>query len=163
MFTGFDYAVLLVIGLSALRGLWRGLVSEVFSLIGWIAAFIIAWRYMGVIAPYMPANWPGKEATQWLLAFTAIVIGVMVMTSVFSALFRRLTEVTGLRSVDRSLGMLFGVVRGIMLVFVLVLLAEFTELPKQPFWRNALLLPYVEQGVRVLKPLLPNVHQRLSA
>src|SRR5260363_150106 len=40
--TGFDYAVLLIIGLSALRGLWRGLLAELFALIGWIAALILA-------------------------------------------------------------------------------------------------------------------------
>ena len=40
MLTAFDYAVLAVIGLSALRGAWRGLLSEIFGLIGWVVAFL---------------------------------------------------------------------------------------------------------------------------
>jgi membrane protein required for colicin V production len=75
---------------------------------------------------------------------------------VLSALLTRITEVTGLRGVDRSLGLLFGLARGAILVVVLVALAGLTELPQKEFWRNALLRPVAEQGVRELKPLLPD-------
>jgi membrane protein required for colicin V production len=157
MLTGFDYAVLIVIALSALRGMWRGLLAEVFGLIGWVAAFLIASRYVGRVAAYIPDTWPGGQLTQWLVAFVALVIAVMLVVAVFSALLNRLTEATGLRGVDRSLGTLFGLVRGVILVLILVVLAGLTDLPKQEFWRNALFRPYAEQGVRELKPLLPDV------
>lgn len=68
MLTAFDYAVLAVIALSALRGAWRGFVSEIFGLIGWIAAIVIAGRYVGLVVPYIPANWPGGALTQWVIA-----------------------------------------------------------------------------------------------
>ncbi|HKT98687.1 MAG TPA: CvpA family protein, partial [Paraburkholderia sp.] len=54
-----------------------------------------------------------------------------------------------------SLGMMFGLVRGVVLVLILVVLAGLTELPQQDFWRKALLRPYAVQGVLELKPLLP--------
>jgi membrane protein required for colicin V production len=155
LLTAFDYAALAVIGLSALRGAWRGLLSEVFALIGWIAAFFIACRCVGLVVPYIPANWPGGALTQWLIAFAAIVVGVVIVASVANALLARLVELSGLGGIDRSLGMMFGLVRGVILVLLLVALAGLTELPKQEFWRNALLRPYAEQGVRELKPLLP--------
>jgi membrane protein required for colicin V production len=153
--TTFDYAVIAVVALSALRGLWRGFLAEVFGLIGWIAAFIIAIRFAPAVAVYVPSNWPGGALTQWLIAMFAIVAVVMIVVAVFSIVFERLSAATGLRGVDRSLGMLFGLVRGVMLVLVLVALAGLTELPRQKFWRDALLRPYAEQGVRELKPLLP--------
>jgi membrane protein required for colicin V production len=156
MFTSFDYAVMAVIALSALRGMWRGLLSEVFGLIGWVVAFFVAAHFVGSVAPYIPANWPGGALTQWLIAFLLIVGAVLLVSSVTAALLTRLTEVTGLRGIDRSLGLLFGLVRGVILVVVLVALAGLTELPQMDFWRNALLRPSVEQGVRVLKPLLPD-------
>jgi membrane protein required for colicin V production len=155
MLTAFDYAVLAVIGLSALRGAWRGLLSEVFGLIGWIAAFIVACRFVGLVVPYIPANWPGGALTQWLIAFAAIVIGVVLVAGVANALLSRLVQVSGLGGVDRSLGLMFGLVRGVILVLLLVALAGLTELPRQAFWRDALLRPYAEHGVRELKPLLP--------
>jgi membrane protein required for colicin V production len=155
MFTAFDYAVMAVIALSALRGAWRGLLSEVFGLIGWIAAFFIACRCVGLVVPYIPANWPGGALTQWVIAFAAIAIGVVLVASVANALLARLVEVSGLGGVDRSLGLMFGLARGAILVVLLVALAGLTELPQQEFWRHALLRPYAEQGVRELKTLLP--------
>ncbi|WP_109480342.1 CvpA family protein [Paraburkholderia sp. C35] len=156
MFTAFDYAVMAVIVLSAMRGTWRGFLSEVFGLIGWVVAFLVAARFVTLLVPYVPANWPGGALTQWLIAFAAIVIGVMLVASVANALLHRLVQVSGLGGIDRSLGLMFGLVRGVILVLVLVALAGLTELPKQEFWRNALLRPYAEQGVRELKPLLPD-------
>ncbi|WP_179400792.1 CvpA family protein [Burkholderia guangdongensis] len=156
MLTAFDYAVLAVIALSALRGAWRGFVSEVFGLIGWIAAVIIASRYVGLVVPYIPANWPGGALTQWVVAFAALVIGVVFVAGVANALLSRLAQATGLGGIDRSLGMMFGLVRGALLVVLLVAAAGFTELPKQDFWRNALLRPLAEQGVHELKTLLPS-------
>ena len=155
MLTAFDYAVLAVIGLSALRGAWRGLLSEVFGLIGWIAAFFVACRFVGLVVPYIPANWPGGALTQWLIAFAAILIGVVLVAGVANALLSRLVQVSVLGGVDRSLGLMFGFVRGVILVLLLVALAGLTELPRQEFWRNALFRPYAEKGVRELKPLLP--------
>ncbi|WP_250452883.1 CvpA family protein [Caballeronia sp. ATUFL_M2_KS44] len=156
MFTSYDYAVMAVIGLSALRGMWRGLLAEAFGLVGWIAAILIAGRFVGVVAPYIPATWPGGALTQWLIAFLLVVGAVLLLSSVLSALLTRITEITGLRGVDRSLGLLFGLARGVILVVILVALAGLTELPQKEFWRNALLRPTVEQGVRELKPLLPD-------
>ncbi|KVE32408.1 MULTISPECIES: CvpA family protein [Burkholderia] len=156
MLTAFDYAVLLVVALSALRGAWRGFVGEVFGLVGWIAAFLIACRFVGAVVPYIPANWPGGALTQWVVAFALIVIGVVLVASVANALLSRIAQATGLGGVDRSLGMMFGVVRGVLLVLLLVAAGGLTELPKQDFWRDALLRPYAEQGVRELKPFLPD-------
>lgn len=156
MLTAFDYAVLAVIGLSALRGAWRGFVSEIFGLIGWLVAFFVACRYVGVVLPYIPSAWPGGALTQWVIAFGAIVIGVVLVAGVANALLSRLAQATGLGGVDRSLGLLFGLVRGVLLVLLLVAAAGLTELPKQDFWRNGLLRPFAEQGVRDLKPFLPD-------
>jgi membrane protein required for colicin V production len=156
VFTSFDYVVMAVIGLSATRGMWRGLLAEAFGLIGWIAAILIAGHFVGVVVPYIPATWPGGALTQWLVAFIVIVAAVLLVSSVLSALLTRVSEVTGLRGVDRSLGLLFGLARGAILVVILVALAGLTELPQKDFWRNALLRPMAEQGVRELKPLLPD-------
>jgi membrane protein required for colicin V production len=153
--TAFDYAVIAVIGLSALRGMWRGLLAEVFGLVGWVAAFIVAAIFTPDVARYVPANWPGGALTQYLVAFFGIAAAVLIVATVFSALLERLTEASGLRGIDRSLGILFGLVRGVLLALVLVAVAGLTELPHEDFWRNALLRPYAEQGVRELKPFLP--------
>lgn len=154
--TGLDYAVLLIVGLSVLRGLWRGLVAEIFGLIGWGVAFLAAARWAGRLVPYVPADWPGGSLTQWLVGFAVIFAGVLIVSGVISALLARFTEAAGLGPVDRSLGMLFGLVRGVLLVMALVALAGLTDLPKQPFWRYSVLRPHIERGIRDVLPLLPS-------
>lgn len=155
MLTAFDYAVLSVIGLSALRGAWRGLIAEAFGLIGWIAAFLIACHYVGQVALYIPADWPGGVVTQWVVAFALLMIGVVLVAGVMNALLSRFVQVTGFGGIDRSLGLIFGFVRGLLLVLLFAILAGLTELPRQDFWRAALLRPWVERGVHALKPQLP--------
>ncbi|WXK38960.1 CvpA family protein [Mycetohabitans rhizoxinica] len=153
--TAFDYAVVALIGLSALRGMWRGLLAEVFGLVGWIVAFIVAAIYAPALAGYVPANWPGGVLTQYWVVFFGLAAAVLVVSGVVGALLTRLTDAGGLRGVDRTLGILFGLIRGVLLVLVLVAVAGLTELPRQDFWRNAMFRPYAEHGVRELKPFLP--------
>lgn len=153
--TAFDYVVIAIIVLSALRGAWRGLVSELFALVGWVVAFIVAARFADKAAVYVPATWPGGALTQWLVGFVVIATAVLIVSTVGSALLSRLTEVGGLRSVDRGLGLMFGLARGVVIVVILFAAAKFTELPKTAFWRHAMLRPYVVQAVAILAPVLP--------
>ncbi|WP_347556730.1 CvpA family protein [Robbsia sp. KACC 23696] len=155
MLTAFDYVVIAVILLSALRGAWRGLVSELFALVGWIVAFIVAARFADKAAAYVPANWPGGALTQWAVGFIVIAAAVLVISTVGSALLGRLTDIGGLRAVDRGLGLMFGLARGVVIVVILFAAAKFTELPKTAFWRQAMLRPYVAQTVASVAPLLP--------
>lgn len=155
MLTAFDYAAVAVVGLSALRGMWQGLLAEILGLIGWVVAFIVAAIYTPAIARYVPANWPGGALAQYLVAFFGLAAAVLIVSSLFGALLAQLAEAGGLRSVDRTLGILFGLIRGVLLVLVLVAVAGLTELPREDFWRNAMFRPYAEQGVRELKPFLP--------
>lgn len=155
MLTAFDYGALAIVLLSALQGMWRGFWVELFSLIGWLAAFLLAAHFTQRVLPYVPANLPGGELTRMALAFVAIMALVLLGSGVLGALLGKLTQLAGLRSVDRSLGTLFGLIRGVLLVLLVVALAGFTSLPAQSFWQNALLLPYAEQGVRLARQFLP--------
>jgi membrane protein required for colicin V production len=155
MLTAFDYGALAIVLLSALQGMWRGLLAELFALVGWIAAFLIAAHFAHSVAPFLPANLPGGELTRLALAFLGLMVAVLVGAGVLGALLGKLTEMMGLGPVDHSLGTLFGLIRGLVLVLVVVALAGFTSLPEQSFWQNARLLPYAEQGVRFAEQFLP--------
>ena len=55
---------------------------------------------------------------------------------------------------------MFGLVRGVVIVLFLVVLAGFSALPQQPFWRHAMLAPLAERSVRAIKPYLPHTWAR---
>jgi membrane protein required for colicin V production len=61
----------------------------------------------------------------------------------------------GLGAVDRLLGAVFGFLRGVAIVMLVVLLAGLTMLPKQPAWRHAVFSAPLEALANVIKVWLP--------
>jgi membrane protein required for colicin V production len=152
--TVFDYVVIIILAASVVISLMRGLVSEILSLASWVVAFVVANAYSAELAKMLPAAVPG-EAVRTMVAFVALFIGVRIVMGLVSAAVSALVSAAGLGIVDRGLGALFGFARGIIFVFAAVIVCGMTDMPQQAFWKNALLSPMAESGVRLVKPLLP--------
>lgn len=152
--TIFDYIVLFILVSSVVISTMRGLVKEILSLVGWIAAFIVANAFGAKLAPMLPSVVPG-EALRLIVAFIALFLGVRVLMGLLSLAIGALIEASGLSLADRGLGGLFGLGRGIVIVLAGVILCGMTSIPQQDFWKNALLSPMAETGARTVKPFLP--------
>ncbi len=152
--TNFDYGVLLILGASVVIGLFRGLVKEVLSLIAYVAAFTCAIRYGPVVyewlVPYLENSF-----LRLAIAYAGVFILVLLLVGMVNMALGMLMTATGLTPVDRGMGALFGLARGVVIVLVLVVAAGFTPLPKEPWWTQAAFSSYAEEGVRMVKPLLP--------
>ena len=151
--TWFDYGVFAVLGFSFLVGVLRGLVRELVSLVGWVAAFVLATVYSGQVARWMPDSLGPLLAG--LLAFLAVFAGVLLATGLLGLILSLLVRAAGLGVVDRMLGSMFGTARGALIVLVGVLLGGLTSLPSEPFWRQAVLSGPLETAVLALRPFLP--------
>jgi len=159
--TWFDYTVIAIVILSALLGYWRGLVYEILSLVGWVVAGIVARLFAAKAAPYMPAAL-GAEAVRTAAAFTLLFIGTLIIGGIVAWMLSKLFKWVGLGWLDSLLGVVFGVLRGVLVVLALVLLAGLTGFPKEPFWRDAALSKPLEKVALAAKDLLPeNVAQRV--
>ena len=152
--TIFDYVVLLILVSSVVISTMRGLVKEILSLLGWVAAFVVANAFGAKLAPMLPSLIPG-EAVRMIVAFIALFLGVRVLMGLLALAVSALIEASGLSLADRGLGGLFGLGRGIVIVLAGVILCGMTSIPQQAFWRNALLSPMAETGARTVKPFLP--------
>ena len=152
--TIFDYLVLFVLVSSVVISTLRGLVKEILSLLGWIVAFVVANAYGARLAPMLPDLLPGDTA-RLILAFIVLFLGVRILMGLLSLAIGALVEASGLSLADRGLGGLFGLARGIVIVLAAVILCGMTSIPQQAFWRDALLSPMAETGVRTVKPFLP--------
>jgi membrane protein required for colicin V production len=155
--TIFDYVVLLVLVCSVLISTMRGLIKEMLSLVGWVVAFVVANAYGAVLAEMLPAVVPGV-ALRMMLAFVLLFIGVRILMGLITMALDAVVTASGLGLADRGLGSLFGVARGLVLVMAGVILCGMTEIPRQPFWINALFSPLAETGVRSIKPYLPSAY-----
>ena len=153
-FTAFDWIVLIVIGLSSLLGMWRGLVSEVLALLAWIAAFFAARLWGGMLADIMSV-WLRDPAMRQAVGFGAVFVAIMLLFAALRFVVSRLVHAVGLGLLDRFLGTLFGIVRSLLIVSMAVLLGGMTELPRQAWWREAYLAPPLETVVLAVKPWLP--------
>jgi membrane protein required for colicin V production len=151
--TWLDYFVIAVIVLSIAWGAWRGLVHEVLSLAGWIMAFLAANLLASPLAESFPANMRPefRVVGSWLLVFVA----TLVVTALATALITRYIRVSVLRGLDRWLGALFGVLRGLVIIVAFAVAAGLTALPTLPVWKDSASGYSLAQTVLQLKPWMP--------
>lgn len=152
--TMFDYLVLFVLIASIVISTLRGLVKEMLSLLGWVAAFVVANAYGARLAVLLPDMVPG-EAVRLMVAFVALFLGVRILMGLFTLAIDAMLTASGLSLADRGLGGLFGLARGIVIVLAGVMVCGMTAIPQQSFWKDALLSPLAESGARTVKPFLP--------
>lgn len=153
--TLFDYAVLLIIGISILLSVMRGVVREVLALLSWVAAFFVAKTYVGDVVPYLPQVIP-NDALRMLAAFVALFLGSLLLMSLLSIAASELIKTLGLGAVDKGLGIFFGFARGFLIVCLLVMLGGLTPLPHQGLWQNAMFSAPLEALVMSNKHWLPD-------
>jgi len=152
--TAFDYAVLTVIAASALLGLWRGVVSEILALAAWVVAFLVARAEGSAVANWLTGQ-IAEPGTRLAVAYVLIFVGILLVFAIARMLISLMLKAVGLGLLDRLLGAAFGVLRGILVVWVAVLVAGMTPLPKGDWWRDAMLAPPLEIAVIAAKPWLP--------
>lgn len=152
--TSFDYIVLLILGVSAFLGLLRGLVKEVLSLIAFVLAFTAA-IWWGPVASGALDSYIDNALLRSGLAYAVVFVAVLLLVGLVNITLGTLIEKTGLTPADHGLGALFGLLRGTVMVLILVVLAGYTELPKEPWWQDARFSRAVVQGVQQIKLMLP--------
>lgn len=148
-----DYCIIAVLGLSVAMGLLRGFISEVLALACWIAAFWVAW----VFGPRLAESFTAIDvpSVRLLLGYGICFLAVLIAGAIVIFLVRRLVAGSGLSGSDRMLGMVFGLVRGFVLVTLLVLVLGFTPLARDPWWQKSQLLPTFQRMAAWISAELP--------
>lgn len=153
--TVFDYVFLAVLLLSAIVGMWRGLVSEIVSLLAWVLALLAAWRYAGEAAQLL-AGVIAEPAWRHVAGFGLIFVAVLLVAALLRFLLRELLKAVGLGGADRIFGAFFGLARGLAIAFAVVLLGGLLGVAREPWWTDAMFAPPLEAAVLTAKPWLPD-------
>ena len=133
--TWLDYGVIAVLVLSIAWGAWRGLVHEVLSLAGWIMAFLAANLLAAPLSEMLPANM--RPELRVVVAFLLVFVGTLVLTTLLDRAGHQVRHASRCcSSLDRWLGALFGLLRGLVIVVAFALVAGLTSLPRTPDWTN---------------------------
>jgi len=154
MFSAVDWILLAVLGLSFLLGLWRGIVQEVLSLAGWVAAFYVSQMYAPLAAAWLPME-GSSQMLRYAAGFVVVFIAVLVATVLVSWIVKKLVSAVGLGPLDRLLGSLFGLMRGVVILLAVTVLVGMTPMRDTEAWKQAQGTQWLQQFLHVLKPVLP--------
>ena len=149
-----DWVVVAVLAVSVLLGLWRGLVYEVLSVLNWIAAFVLAQWLAPQAAALMPLSRAG-ESIQYAAGFAVVFIVALFAGGLLAWLTKKLVEAVGLRPVDRALGGVFGLVRGVVAVLAVAVLVHLAKLQNGVWWTESMTAGVASAALRGLKPVVP--------
>ncbi len=152
--TVFDIVVLAVIALSTTIALVRGFVRSLVSLVAWLIALVLGLQWGPSIAALFPGSAIPPPAAQ-VLGFALVFLAVVIAGALVGTMLARLLHAVGLGIVDRLLGAVFGLGRGLLLVAIGVLLAGLTTLPRQDWWQNSWLADPLVRIVLSLSADLP--------
>lgn len=145
-----DLFILLVCVASGAFGVWRGFAKEALSLATWLAAIWLSWRFAWTIEP-MLGRWSAAPDLRIWAARVVVFVVVLIIGGLLAWFARTLIRQTGLSSTDRTLGGLFGLARGVLIVGLVVIALEMLGIDSDPWWQEARLRPLSNQiaaGIR---------------
>jgi membrane protein required for colicin V production len=149
-----DWILLAVLGLSLLLGLWRGIVQEVLSLVGWVAAFYVSQMYAPLAAAWLPME-GSSQMLRYAAGFVVVFVAVLIATVLVSWVVKKLVSAVGLGPLDRLLGSLFGLMRGVVILLAVTVFVGMTPMRDTEAWKQAQGAQWLQQFLHVLKPVLP--------
>ena len=149
-----DWIFLVVLGASLLIGAWRGLIFELFSLAGWVAAFFAAQWLAADVGQRLPVA-GGEGALSYAAGFAVVFVIAVFVFGLVAWLAKKMIEAIGLRPADRSMGALFGLVRGGVLLLVVAVIVGLTSLRDEAWWKESQGAYVLTQVLESLRPALP--------
>ncbi len=152
-----DIVVILLMLGSGLFAMMRGFVKEGFVLLSLICGAIVATRFYPILQPWMRDQITSRvtaDICTWLLLFISTLIVFIPISSFVVGKIQG----QAMTAIDRSLGFVFGAVRGALIACLLYLmLAQFWDKPKDaPYWiKEAKTTPLLVAGADMIKELVP--------
>ena len=137
-----------------LYGLVRGLVFEVISLAGWVAAFMCAQWFAGSVAMWLPFG-EVDAAWRYPLAFVLVFVAVAFGVGLVASITRKLVTVVGLGPVDRMLGAMFGTARAAVALLTVAVVVHLLALSDSAWWQESQGAAVLDAALQGLKPSLP--------
>ncbi len=160
--TAFDALVLVIVGLSAVIGFARGFSTEILTLAAWAGA---------IFATLYGLSWGVTDFGRSFISPDALSDVVTAVTLFFLTLFLfkylagfigRSVKSSAIGFLDRSLGALFGIIRGVLVTAAIFLVLDFilTDDRMEAWTGDAQLKPFVAYSAKMMAIVVPNLLER---
>ena len=157
-----DIVLIIVIGLSSLTGLFRGVVKEVIALGIWIVAVWMGYNHAQSLTPWL-SSYIHNPTALMAIAFLVIVVGVLLAGAILNFILGLMLKRTGLSSMDKILGMCFSFARGVFIVSLILAILSMTSLPYQQYIQGSKVVPQLQPVVNWISGYIPMVLNHLKS
>jgi membrane protein required for colicin V production len=147
---GADYLFVGILVVSLALGVMRGFVREAMSLLVWLVGLWLAWHFAYLLYPYLGGSLGAPGLREWIarvLMLALILLAGSVLAALVSYLINRAAR---LGVADRLLGLLFGLLRAVVIAGIFALIGQGLDLDGEKWWKVSRLMPYAEQAAEWL-------------
>lgn len=157
-----DIAIISIVGVSVLTGLYRGFVRELLALGIWIFSFWGASHYSKHFSIYLKP-YITQDALRMVIAFVSMMFIILILGSLLSSLFSMLLKRSGLSGTDRILGMVFGWVRGAFIIALIIVVAKIAGFPEKDYAETSKLYRTFNPVVEWMSSYVPKILAQLQS
>ena len=156
-----DFFFIIIITLVTIRGVFRGLISELAILIAIILGFIISFTFLNEGVKFIMIQFPDlPEFAARILVFILLFLAVNIIIRLLSNVLNKFAKVTFLQPVNKIAGGLFAFIKVTLILSIVIILIEFVPFAEQ--FMNKL---GKEESISYsfVGNFAPNVHSVLTA
>jgi len=148
-----DYLVITAVVISAVVGALRGFLREAVAVVAWLLALFVAWHFSDLVEPHLGGLLAGSAVKPWA-ARVIIVLLILLLGAAIGAMLSHFVRLSIFSGMDRFLGLVFGLARGVVLLGVFVILGQALRLNDEHWWSRSLMIPYGESVANGLRTLV---------
>lgn len=158
-----DIGLMAFLGVSMLIGVMRGFVFELLSLAGWFFAYFVALWATPLVLPYVHIAALGSSLT-YGVTFACVYLAALIVWSLSARLVRALIRATPLSPIDRLLGAVFGLMRGLVILLIVAIVVSLSPAAKSIEWQRSQGASWLNAALKALRPVfVGEASQHLSA
>jgi membrane protein required for colicin V production len=156
-----DYIIIAILIISAIMGLVRGLLRESIAVITWFLAIVLAWSFGASLEPMLGGVLVGSPLRIWA-ARAIIFVGVLLLGGAVSVVLGHYVRVSMFAGMDKFLGLIFGVIRGVVIVGAFTIAVQALRMDEDARWKNSRLMPYAIGVANALRGIVGDKLERLD-
>lgn len=152
-----DLIFIVILAVSTLLGLIRGVIREVLSLVGLVASVYLAFKFSDALSKTYTSQVFEDSRISYIVTFVLIIVATLFAVTLVNLFFSQLLRASGLSFVNRFFGMVFGVLRGTLICSILVLVIGFVPgITSEKWWKDSSLAPIFKNITKTSLKYLPD-------
>jgi|WetSurMetagenome_2_1015567.scaffolds.fasta_scaffold00205_30 membrane protein required for colicin V production len=147
-----DIIILAVLCVMTGYGIWKGLIKQVFSIVGIIAGYVVATRYYVSFAAYL--NFSDSNIGK-VVAFIILFILCVILFTALAFIVNKFFKLPGLGFINSLFGGVIGFLKGFLIVVVAVIVLTFMLPADNTILGKSVTLPYIHKGMIIAGNMIP--------